>query len=187
MNAMTWYDHETRSIWSQPWGRALEGEQRGVELFLLPSQITTWASWKEEHPNTLVMTNDMSRLSFRQGFDPDFVIALLLADNSKAYYYRDVANETIINDFLGDVPVLVWAANENYHTYVRQVDEQELTFEIEDGELVDMESGSVWDIGLGLAVEGPLKGGSLQPVPSSSAYDWAWLDFYPETEFYVPE
>jgi len=187
MNAMTWYDHETNSIWSQPWGRALEGNLKGVELFLLPSQITTWASWKTEHPNTLVMTNDLSRLGVRQGFDPDFVIGLLLAESSKAYYYRDIFNQTIVNDYLGDIPIFVWAADDNFHAYVRQVDEQELTFEFEDGILVDVESGSKWDIGLGLATEGPLKGASLQPVPSSSAYDWAWLDFYPETKFYRPQ
>jgi hypothetical protein len=28
----------TRSIWSQPWGRAIQGPLKGVELFLLPSE-----------------------------------------------------------------------------------------------------------------------------------------------------
>ncbi|KAA3656338.1 MAG: DUF3179 domain-containing protein [Chloroflexi bacterium] len=36
-NAMTWYDHDTSSIWSQPWGRAIQGEQKGVELRLAPA------------------------------------------------------------------------------------------------------------------------------------------------------
>ena len=68
MTAMTWWDHETQSIWSQPWGRAIRGTYKGVELFLLPSQVTSWASWKEEHPNTLAMINDVEKLgSRRQG------------------------------------------------------------------------------------------------------------------------
>ncbi|UCC54622.1 MAG: DUF3179 domain-containing protein [Anaerolineaceae bacterium] len=186
MNAMTWYDHETKSIWSQPWGRALDGELKGVELFLLPSQISTWESWKEAHPYTLAMISDVSRVGVRQRFDPDFVIGLLLANKAKAFYYRDVASEVILNDMLGDIPIFVWAADDLYYAYVRQIDEQTLTFKIENGILTDAETGSTWDLDLGLATEGPLKGASMQPVPSSSAYDWAWLDFYPESEIYKP-
>lgn len=186
MNAMTWYDHTTRSVWSQPWGRAIQGPYTGVELFLLPSQLTTWASWKAEHPETLAMINDVGRLRARQGFDPNFVIGLILAEHSKAYYYQDVAAAVVVNDMLNEFPVVVWAANNNFHAYLRRLDEQTLTFRAEGDRLVDDETGSTWDVARGLATDGPLRGQSLQPVPSSSAYDWAWRDFYPETEFYQP-
>jgi hypothetical protein len=186
MNAMTWYDHETKSIWSQPWGRALEGTYKGVELFLLPSQITTWSSWKKEFPHTLAMTSDVDRVGGRQRFDPDFVIGIVLDDTAKAFYYRDVAGKTIVNDFLGDIPVSVWAANNNYHAYIRQVKEQTLIFEFRNGELIDSETGSTWDFSRGLATEGPLTGMSLQSIPSLSSYDWAWSDFYPGSDFYQP-
>ena len=79
MNAMTWWDHETESVWSQPWGRAIQGDYKGVELFLLPSQITTWGSWKNEFPNSLVMINDLEILGSRRvRFSDDFVIGLLI-------------------------------------------------------------------------------------------------------------
>jgi len=52
--------------------------------------------------------------------------------------------------------------------------------------LIDEETGSTWDIARGRAVDGPLKGAVLQGVPSSSAFDWAWLDFYPASDFYTP-
>ncbi len=186
MNAMTWYDHETESIWSQPWGRAIIGPKKGIELFLLPSQITTWASWKAEHPNTLAMINDSERIGARQRFNPDFVIGLLIAGDAKAFYYRDVAQTGVVNDFLGDFPVFVWAGDNNFHTYLRQVGDNILSFGLEGDTLVDLNTGSTWDITRGLATSGPLEGQSLQPVPSLSSYDWAWLDFYPETEFYQP-
>ena len=115
------------------------------------------------------------------------MIDLLLAENAEAYYYRDVADRVIVNDMLGDIPIFIWAGDNNFHAYVRQIDEQTLTFEIQDGELIDSETGSTWDLSLGLATDGPLKGKSLQPVPSSSAYDWAWRDFYPESDFYKPQ
>ena len=186
MNAMTWYDHETESIWSQPWGRAIIGSKKGIELFLLPSQITTWSSWKAEHPNTLVMTNDLDRVGIRQRFNPDFVIGLVVGEDAKAYYYRDAAQTGVVNDLLDDLPVFVWAGGDNFHAYIRQVGDQILTFRLEGDTLLDQETGSTWDITRGLATSGPLEGEGLQPVPSLSSYDWAWLDFYPNTEFYEP-
>ncbi|MCP4424535.1 MAG: DUF3179 domain-containing protein [Chloroflexi bacterium] len=186
MNAMTWYDHETESIWSQPWGRAIQGELKGVELFPLPFQLTTWASWKAEHPQTLAMMNDVQRLNRRQGFNPDFVIGLILADEAKAYYYRDVSETIVVNDVMGSFPVVVWAANNNFHAYIRQVDEQALTFKSDGDKLIDNETGSTWDLTNGLAIDGPLTGQGLTAVPSMSAFDWAWEDFYPDTEFYNP-
>ena len=186
MNAMTWYDHETDSIWSQPWGRAIRGPLRGVELFLLPSQLTTWGSWLAEHPETAAMTTGVGGGLFdiRQRFNPDFVIGLILAEQPKAYYYRDVEAAGLVNDKIGEIPVFVWAADNNFHAYVRQAGDQVLTFELQGDRVVDSQTGSTWDISRGLAVEGPLKGEGLQPVPSSSSYDWAWLDFYPESPIY---
>jgi hypothetical protein len=187
MNAMTWFDHTTNSVWSQPWGRAIIGERKGIELFLLPSQIASWESWREAYPDTLVMTNDLVRLGpFRQNFDPDFVIGLLLGGQAKAYYFTDVLNAGVVNDEMGDIPIVVWAEEGRFHVYVRQVDEQVLTLSADGDILIDAETGSRWDVARGLAIEGPLQGQSLLGVPSSSAFDWAWLDFYPNSDFYQP-
>lgn len=187
MNAMTWYDHETRSIWSQPWGRALRGRYKGVQLNLLPYQLTTWERWVEAYPHTLVMTDDLQRLSVRvQGFQPNFVVGLVLDGNAKAYYYTDVERQGVVNDTLGDVPVAVWASQEIYQAYVRQVEGATLTFTFDGEYLIDKETASHWDPNLGLAVSGSLAGKSLQPVPSLSSYDWAWTDFYPESVFFEP-
>jgi hypothetical protein len=184
MNAMTWWDHETESIWSQPWGRAIEGHYKGTELFLLPLRITTWGNWKAEYPETLAMTTAYTSFGLRQRFDPGFVIGLILAEEAKAYYYRDVEAVGAVNDTLGDIPIFIWAAAGNFHAYVRQAGGQTLTFRLNGDLLVDEETNSTWDISRGLATAGPLKGKSLQPVPSTSAFDWAWEDFFPDTAFY---
>ena len=189
MSAMTWYDHTTSSIWSQPWGRAIRGELKGIELFLLPSQVTSWGTWKQEHPETLAMINDADRLGGRrQEFDEDFVIGLLLSDSAVAFYFRDVADAGVINDWLGEFPIMVWADDDNFHAYLRTVGDQTLTFRVDGrGGLIDEETGSNWDVTRGLAVSGPLEGEVLQPIPGSTAFDWAWLDFYPDSKFYTPE
>ena len=187
MNAMTWYDHETDSIWSQPVGQAFRGPLTGTKLELLPFQLTTWSNWVESYPETLVMINDVSRLSNRrQGFQPDFVIGLILNNQSKAYYYKDVEAVSVINDSLGDVPIVVWAENNDFNAYIRRLGDQTLTFKLDGDLIVDQETGSIWDIGRGLAKEGPLVGEGLQPIPSLSSYDWAFRDFYPQGEFYQP-
>lgn len=187
MNAMTWWDHATVSIWSQPIGRALAGPLEGTELKLLASQLTTWANWKQTHPYTLAMTNDVSRLRFnRQGFKPDFVIGIVVADQSKAYYFNDVMEAGVINDSAADFPVLVWATDSDFRTYLRSVDGEVLTFRLEHGDLIDEQTGTIWDARLGLGVRGTLKGKSLQPLPTLTSYDWAWKDFYPQGEIFNP-
>jgi hypothetical protein len=80
--------------------------------------------------------------------------------------------------------VLVWAADNNFHAYLRQVEDRVLTFRLDGEKVVDEETGSIWDITRGLAIEGPLTGSGLTAVPSMSAYDWAWLDFYPDSTFW---
>jgi hypothetical protein len=62
-----------------------------------------------------------------------------------------------------------------------------VTFRQENGTLMDEETGSHWHIVRGLATDGPLRGQGLQPVPSLTAFDWAWFDFYPDSHLYQPE
>jgi hypothetical protein len=187
MNAMTWYDHETQSIWSQPIGQAFRGPLKGTKLELLPFQLTTYGNWVENYPETQVMINDYHRLGGRtQGFRKNFVIGLVLADQSKAYYYQDAETAGVINDFVGEFPVLVWAENNEFQAFIRRIGDQTITFKSENGQIVDLETGSIWDISRGLAMDGPLTGEGLQAVPVLSSFDWAFEDFYPQGEFYQP-
>ena len=133
-----------------------------------------------------MITSDVALIGAPQRFDPDFVIGVVLDGAAKAFYHRDVASKTIVNDFLEDTPVLVWASSSNYHIFNRQLEGQTLSFEISNGELFDSETGSKWDISRGLAVNGSLAGMSLQLIPSLSSFDWAWIDFYPRSEFSSP-
>jgi hypothetical protein len=185
---MTFWDHETGSIWSQPTGRAIEGVLKGVELFLLPSTLTTWSSWLEKHPQSQLMTNNLYQIPrWSQRFDPKFVIGLVLGDEARAYYYDDVAAQGIINDDLGPTPLLVWADDTEIVVFSRQVDQGSLTFLYEENLLTDLETGSTWDPARGLAIDGPLQGTALRQLPTLSSFDWAWADFYPHSGFYNPK
>ena len=63
-NAMTWWDHDTGSIWSQPLGKAIAGPHKGQTIELLPSTLTQWSSWRELHPDTLGLDAENGRSGF---------------------------------------------------------------------------------------------------------------------------
>lgn len=186
--AMTWWDHKTESIWSQVWGRAIEGPLKGTELTLLTSSTVPWRTWRAEHPDTLVMLNDLERFRLRKpAFHAFYVIGIELDGAAKAYPYRIAEQEQVINDQINRWPVLVFVDPDTHtvHTFLRMIDGHTLTFERQDKALVDHETGSTWDPVRGLAVEGPLRGSVLRPLPYVPAYERAWQRFYPQTEFYT--
>ena len=53
-SALVMYDRATISMWTQE-GEAIAGPLRGERLRRIPSELTTWAAWRERHPNTAVM------------------------------------------------------------------------------------------------------------------------------------
>ncbi len=48
-------DKETGSLWSHVTGECLDGELKGSQLRTLPSVQTTWAQWRQDHPDTRVL------------------------------------------------------------------------------------------------------------------------------------
>ena len=188
MRAMTWWDHETQSVWSQPWGTALAGPLKGTSLKMIPANIMPWSTWKEEHPDTqLLVINGGRYFSGREPFSPNYTIGITLGDYAKSYRFSPASWEGVINDWLGPYPVLVLADAETkaVHTYLRRGGDEDLEFELRDGLLVDRQTGSNWDVARGIAVDGPLRGTVLQQVPYMTAFDWAWEDFFPHSELYL--
>ena len=190
MNAMTWWDHKTHSVWSQPWGRAIAGPLKGTELALLPSQLVPWGTWRQEHPDTLALsTGGLSvfpQSSRGATFHPNYVIGVTLGDAAGAYPFEAAAEAGIINDTVGPYPILVHVNpdTQGVYTYLRQVDDQILTFEQKDGTFRDRETGSTWRMEQGLALDGPLEGQLLRAVPYIPAFLSAWEDFYPDSRWY---
>ena len=106
---------------------------------------------------------------------------------AKAYPFTRASEEGVINDLIGPFPVVVLAdkRTKSVYSYVRKGGDQVLEFILQDGILIDVQTGSSWDVARGIAIDGPLRGEVLQRVPYSSAYDWAWKDFYPHSDFYT--
>ena len=66
---MVIFDHETGSYWQQVNGRAIVGPLMGERLLLLPAQTTTWALWKDQFPDTQVLSRDTGHVR-RYDYDP---------------------------------------------------------------------------------------------------------------------
>jgi len=189
MNAMTWFDHTTGSVWSQVWGQAIAGPLKGTTLEMIPASIVPWGTWKANHPHTLAMLDGKDGLFARQEPGRDgWVIGITLGEFAKAYPYPTLAEQRVINDTVGPYPVVLYANPEtrDVQVYLRQAGDDVLNFAWDStgGRLVDVESGTEWDVTRGLAREGARQGEVLLQVPYLSSFDWAWLDFHPNSEFY---
>ncbi len=107
--AMTWFDHETGSIWSQPLGKALVGPRFGATLSLMPSQLTTWREWVKAHPDTAVLTVAHPSPPFR-GRQPgqDHVVGVIVSDVAAAWPYPWLAAGNVVNATVGETPISIW-------------------------------------------------------------------------------
>jgi hypothetical protein len=111
---MLLYDRKTDSLWSQIKGEAVTGPLTGARLKLLSSTQTTWRKWKNEHPETLILSQNTgysreydrdpyrgyytsSRLMFEvknrnKAFHPkEPVIGLEIGGKFKAYPFSELA------------------------------------------------------------------------------------------------
>lgn len=106
--AMTWFDHETGSIWSQPLGKALVGARFGASLNLMPSQLTTWREWVKAHPETAVLTVAHPSPPFR-GRRPGqgHVAGVIIGDVAAAWPYPWLAAGNVVNATVGDTPITI--------------------------------------------------------------------------------
>lgn len=188
-NAMTWFDHKTGSIWTQPWGRALAGELKGTQLQILPFSLTPWKSWLEEHPDTLVLIQRGEFYGSQMPSD-NFVAGVSIGDLARAYPYPRIAEEIIVNDTLGEIPLLIHTNPEtrSIHVFIRQLEDgTTLTFSGDAETLIDDQTGSRWDPRDGLSLEGPLAGQGLREIPYISSFKADWRVFYRHTDFYKEE
>ncbi len=180
-NAMTWFDHETGSVWSQPIGRAILGPRAGDELELMPSTLTTWGAWRESHPDTLAL--DVP--GWATGFDlAQMSIVVDRGTEAASYLVPALREEGVVNDVVGGLEIAVVidpSDDERWAVFSRRLDgEIVVALEMRNGELVDADSGTVFDPFTGRALAGPLQGQTLDRVPGFTAFRPDFVTFFPE-------
>ena len=213
MNALVMYDHQTRTLWSQFLGKGVKGDLAGTKLEVLPVTQTTWVTWRELHPDTLVLdkrgrySSDRYRSYYRDGRAgglgestsdgrlgrKDLVLGVDLGGSPKAYPFSILQGQPVVNDVVAGHSALVYfdVSTGTALVYDRTVDGRPLTFRL-DGEpqsilttLVDDETNSRWMAFTRLAISGELKGRRLERAFSHLSFWFAWKDWNPVTELYL--
>ena len=183
-NAMTWWDHDTGSVWSQPRGEAILGPRKGDRLELLSSTLTTWDAWRDAHPNTLAL----DVIAWRTGFHlEDMAVVVDLGTEAVAYSIPRLREVGVVNDVIAghDVAVVIdpddpsrWAA------FSRRLDDVVVVLEVGPGGLVDVASGSSFDPFLGLGRTGPLADQDLSRLGSFTSFPDDYETFFPGQRYW---
>lgn len=185
-NAMTFWDHDTGSIWSQPTGAAVAGPRTGQVLETLPVSFTTWEAWRQSFPATLAL--DVS--AGVTGFELErMAIVLDLAGDAVAFPYPDLREAGVVNDVVGGLEVAVVIDPDDdarWETFARRLDDDVLTLTIENGVLVDRETGTSWDPVRGLGRDGPLAGEALGVLPGFTIFPSDFDTFWPNGRLWEP-
>ena len=198
------YDRLTESYWSQALGIAVKGELTGYQLNLIPFDVITWGDWNTLHPDTLVLTTDTGhirsyatdpygnyytepRIMFSVEHSDDrlhpkeIIIGFNQDDTYKAYKQNDIESEILINDFIGDTPVmLISLFSENSRAFERTVNGNTLDFVYDDGKILDVQTNSEWNYD-GLSISGENYGIQLERMPIEPGFWFEWVAFHPET------
>lgn len=116
----------------------------------------------------------------------------------KGYTYSVTREKRVLHDTVGGEPVVIFHLdgmasaldNRAIHrsrddgatgVFSPVVNGESLEFEYVNGEVKDIQTGSVWSI-TGKAIAGPLEGEQLTAKIYGDYFAFAWLVFYPETE-----
>jgi hypothetical protein len=115
------------------------------------------------------------------------VLGIRASVTAKAYPRDEVRAEGVVNDTVGDVPVVVAVASDGLTMvgYVRSVGGTSLEF-TRPSETHLAAGGLRWDLASGRAVDGPHAGTVLDPAAARpQMLRSAWQDFNPDSEYYL--
>jgi len=134
-----------------------------------------------------------TRLSDKRIYPKEYVLGLVLNDKAKAYPFSALSREPVVNDTFQAVPLLVVFDSESTTGMIfrRKLEGKTLSFKKTQLQrekrvfLVDDETSSVWEGLSGRAVQGPLKGKKLEPLPATPSFWFGWADHYPKTELFA--
>lgn len=167
---MLLYDRQTESLWSQIMTQAINGPLKGKKLEMLVVDHTSWQNWKEQHPDTRVLSN-------KTRYSRDYSKSPYGNYESSEQLYFPVNQRS--KQFHPKEKVIGIELNGKYKAYAFS-------------ELDQSASPIITDIFSGLSVEiqfnSQHRSGTVKIAGKSSAvitaYWFAWYAFHPETEIY---
>jgi len=115
----------------------------------------------------------------------ELVMGIVVDGQAKAYAEARLDDLGIVNDLVGgeSIAVFVDPVSRVIRFFNRSVGSRVLTFVRSGEQISDEETGTHWSWD-GIALTGPLAGESLQEIPATPSYWFAWSEFYVGTELY---
>ncbi len=196
-NAM-FEDATTGSWWRQATGEAVTGPRAGLVLPEAASRQLTLGQWFRLHPASLVMQPDGTALKeydpegkYERGKskgeltrtdrgswrDKSWVVGVQVGTLAKAYDWNRLKAERVINDRIGDLPiVLVLAADqESFAVFERHADGERFTIK---DDVFSADGRSYNLAGKNLAAPDQ----QLRPVQAYQEFWHSWRTFHPGTQ-----
>jgi len=208
-NNLIMYDRsDDESLWPQMLRGAACGSKSGTGLTEFPVMEATWQGWRVLFPGSRVVGSntgseadyrvypygDYNRLGNSELLFPmeqvdrrrplkERVLGIPDGeDGGRAYPFGalEALGRVVVVD--EGARVVFWSQDAQAAMAYRPLIEGEwLTFEVFDGKITDLETGSTWEIS-GTASAGPLAGRRLEPVAEAYvAYWFAWAAFHGNT------
>jgi Protein of unknown function (DUF3179) len=200
-------DEQTGSIWQQSTGEAIFGPLKGRQLNLVRSNELSFALWRSEQPEGLVLKPNPAYVAeydpkdwerhvektvtvvdtSQSGIGPhQLMLGVTMAGQNKAYPIDAILAARVIQDRVGGLPVLIVvgpdAASIRVFEGKVEGDAAELTFVRGSGDTLigDAETGSTWNF-QGCAVDGKLAGRCLKEIDAHKDYWFDWMNHHPES------
>jgi hypothetical protein len=226
-NNILYRERDSGSLVQQLLPEVAYGPAAGRPLTTIPVVYTTWNAWRQLAPDTTLAESRyeshwdrlvsavMRREHMRTRDRPATLLAtgevdhrlprktqlfgLVHSGQAAAYTRRRLQADPVINDTVGDEPIVVLHEPTSgiSMAYQRRLNGQTLdlrpTASIEDnnsggGLATDVDTGSTWDV-LGRCLHGPRAGDQLQAVPFSfdKPFWFAWAAYNPHTRLHATE
>ena len=182
-----------------------------ISLKQIPILRITFKEFNKQFPNGLILSHD-------QGFNRDYnenpyddylksddigifgdtasderleqkkiIYGIHIGSHFRAYS-QDILDDGITNDFISDIPILIFNDNKTqlFSSFYREFNGDTLTFKkgITSFTTIDDRTQTTWSLIDGMALAGQLKGSKLEQIPGIISFWFAWSDFYPNTEIY---
>jgi len=164
------YDRQSDSLWSQIEGQAISGPAKGQRLKRLVVEHTSWKNWREQYPNTLV-------LSDKTGFQRNYLnspypayntseaIYFPVSHDDKRYHPKEIVVGVEINGKFKAYPFVELAKGAGVLEDVFQGEKLTIEYNAE-------------------ARSARVANENKVLLPSLTAYWFAWIAFHPESYVY---
>lgn len=170
-NEVLVYDRQTQSRWSQILAQAVSGPLKGAKLSTVALTHTSWADWKQRHPDTLVLSadtgfgRDYARDPYA-GYTQDLSIMFPVAGRSQRYHPK----ETVIGIEVG--------GKFKAYPFVELA-------KIKDGKTTDTLGGKTLTVRFDAGHRtGAVFDAQGKEIPTVTAFWFAWYAFHRDTEVF---